>query len=161
MGDRLAAFEAASRLGLDADAEDLAIVLCGSKSAIPFFARVCTALDIPFLVLHDEDIYPVDGDDVQRASIEAENQIAETKNEEIMKATNNVTRIFVVRPSLEAALGIGRSARDKPQRVLEALQASPPDDFPFPLRGAVEALFAERQEQDSVEVGRPTRDRED
>lgn len=142
-GDRLAALDAAERMGYDLDAEDLAIVMCGSKSAIPFFARVCSALSIPFLVLHDEDIYPAEGGGEQQARVERENEYASTANDEIMAAAVEEGRVFVLQPSLEGALNISRNARDKPSRVVEAMKNRSPNEFPDELRKAIEALFAE------------------
>ena len=52
--DQLAASHVAKHLGRDIDAEDLAIVNCGGKSSVPFFARLCHALGVPFVVLFDE-----------------------------------------------------------------------------------------------------------
>ena len=44
---------------------------CGSKSEIPFMARICRALKIPVLSLHDEDLHEGTGDENTRAKIEA------------------------------------------------------------------------------------------
>jgi acetaldehyde dehydrogenase (acetylating) len=49
-GDAAAAKLCAAGLGLDLDAEDLSVVECGGKSAIPFIASVCRALAIPYCV---------------------------------------------------------------------------------------------------------------
>ena len=44
-----------SALGYDADREAISIVECGGKPNIPFFARICNAIGIPFVVVHDSD----------------------------------------------------------------------------------------------------------
>lgn len=144
--DRLAALSIAERMGHDPDAEDLAIVACASKSNIPFFARVCTALAVPFIVLHDEDVYPPQGDEDEWTRIELENGRAEKRNAEIVAAAGGPDRIFLFRPTLERALGIGRQASDKPRRVVESLKAIALDDVPEPLLNAVSALFAEQRD---------------
>jgi predicted ATP-dependent endonuclease of OLD family len=59
-GDRLAVKEVAEKLSIDLDAEGLSVIDCGGKNAIPFFARLCRSLRIPFVVLHDLDIYEGD-----------------------------------------------------------------------------------------------------
>jgi hypothetical protein len=128
----------AERLGHDPDAEDLAIVACGTKTAIPFFARVCSALSIPFVVLHDGDVYPDAESDGARTQ---QNELESKKNAAI--AEGSAGRVFVLEPTLEAALGIGRTAKDKPRRVLDACQDTPLEGLPAPLVKAVEALFAE------------------
>jgi putative ATP-dependent endonuclease of OLD family len=73
-GDQLAVRLAAEQLAVDLDAEDLAVVECGSKSSIPFFAKVCLAFGIDFVVLHDEDIYAEEGDAEASAKIRAQNE---------------------------------------------------------------------------------------
>jgi putative ATP-dependent endonuclease of the OLD family len=68
-GDRLAVLLTAERLNYDLDAEDLAVVHCGTKTAIPFFARTCRALGVDFCILHDEDLVEEEGDEKRRAHI--------------------------------------------------------------------------------------------
>lgn len=141
-GDRLAILLVAERLGFDLDAEDLAVVVCGAKSAIPFFSRICSALEIPFWVLHDEDILPDEGDDEQRAKIRLQNAQAKRENQEIRNVVEDAGKIFMLVPSLEGCLGIGRGAAEKPRRVVEALQAIDTAELPGPLRAAVDGLMA-------------------
>jgi putative ATP-dependent endonuclease of the OLD family len=70
--DQLAASEVARRLGHDVDAEDLAILNCGGKSGIPFFARLCRALGVPFVALFDDDIWPTPNDGSNFEKVEKE-----------------------------------------------------------------------------------------
>jgi hypothetical protein len=42
-------------LGHDLDREGITIVACGGKSNIPLFARVCRAVRVPFVAVHDRD----------------------------------------------------------------------------------------------------------
>jgi putative ATP-dependent endonuclease of the OLD family len=142
-GDRVAVLDVAARLGFDPDAEDLAVVMCGSKSTIPFFARVCKALGVPCFILHDEDVYPTNETTEENGYVERENRRSEAVNAEIRKAAGEDSRIFAIQPSLEGALGISRKAKDKPKRIVGALQKLSLDELPVVLRSAVEALFAE------------------
>jgi putative ATP-dependent endonuclease of the OLD family len=141
--DRLAILHTAKRMGHDPDAEDLAVVVCGTKTAIPFFARVCAALEIPFFVLHDEDVYPHPDDEEKRRKLEQQNAAARNLNEEIIKSVGDTSRIFLASPTLEALLGVGRSAGDKPRRVVQALDVLDLSRVPQPVQLAIEALFAE------------------
>lgn len=146
-GDRLGALYVAERLGEDLDAEDLAVVECGSKSSIPFYAHVCTALGIPFVVLHDEDVREVpEGEHPEPAKAkdsERENERERERNAEIREAVGDAQRLFLLSPSLEEALGIGRGAKDKPRRVVEELEDLEHDNLPQPLIEAVRALTRE------------------
>ena len=92
-----------SALGYDADREAISIVECGGKPNIPFFARICRATGIPFVVVHDSDrrssgrLAPAD---------QALNAlIAETAGEE---------RVIVLEPDFEAAAGL---VGHKPERA--------------------------------------------
>jgi len=59
-GDRIAALMMAEKLNVDFDAESIAVIDCGGKAGIELVLLVCKALEIPFIVLYDEDIWPVD-----------------------------------------------------------------------------------------------------
>lgn len=136
--DQVAARHVAGTMGVDLDGENLAIVACGGKASIPFFARFLRALAIPLTVLHDEDVY--DESDAPPQLI-ADNKNNDRINRDIQAAVGDATRIFVVKPTLESALGVGRKATDKPLAVLRALQSSLDDDLPQPLRNAVAQLI--------------------
>jgi len=138
--DRLAVLMTAQRLNLDLDAEDLAVVPCGTKTAIPFFARTCRALGVEFCVLHDEDVLLEQGYEPQRTQIRRENAKATKLNETIRDTAGPGTDVFVLKPSLEQCVAVGRGASQKPRRVVEALDALETVDYPQPLRDAVAAL---------------------
>ena len=138
-GDVAAASLCAADLGLDPDAEDLSIVECGGKSAIPFVASVCRALAIPYCVLHDEDVWPLPEDPTRASRVQSENDAATRLNGEIAAAVDSAD-LFVMRPSLEAELGISRHAKEKPRLVAERLEALPRDQWPPALTQAVQAL---------------------
>lgn len=139
-GDRLAVLLTAERLNQDLDAEDLAVVPCGTKTAIPFFARTCRALGVDFCILHDEDLLPEEGDEQRRAQIRKDNANAARLNKEIREMAGEQANVFMLQPSLEQCVAVGRSASQKPRRVIEALGVLETEGFPQPLRDAVAAL---------------------
>jgi putative ATP-dependent endonuclease of OLD family len=146
-GDRIAALIVAENVELDVDAEAVAVVDCGGKAGIELVVGVCRALDIPFVVLHDEDIWPTNqvSDSEKQRKQEKENKTAQEANERIKRAVGDDDWIFIISPSLEAVLNISRDARDKPRRIAEALQSisldNPPPDL-LPLIDAVKAVAA-------------------
>ena len=139
-GDQLAVRLTSDRLSVDLDAEDLAVVECGSKSSIPFFAKVCLAFGIDFVVLHDEDVYPEPGEAPANARMRAQNHDHRRVNADIASLATGANQLFVISPSLEGVLGIGRSATDKPRRVAEAIGQLPDGSLPAELTRAVTAL---------------------
>ena len=140
-GDRIAALLVAEKLKLDLDAECVTIVDCGGKSGIELVLRVCRALGIPCVVLHDEDVWPTDGiaDAEKKRKVEEENDAERARNERIRQAAGD-TPVFVVAPTLEAALGIRRNATDKPRRVAEAVAGIDGNAVPVELRPLLEAV---------------------
>jgi putative ATP-dependent endonuclease of OLD family len=145
-GDRVAALIVAEKLGFDTDAEALAIVDCGGKAGIELIVGVCQALSIPFFVLHDEDVWPIDQDASieTKGKLEEENRSAAQMNDRIRKAVGNDTKLFIVRPTLEQVLGIGRDAKDKPRRIAEELQkvdVQKPGESLGPVVNAVQAMW--------------------
>jgi hypothetical protein len=139
-GDVAAASLCAAGLGLDPDGEDLSIVECGGKSAIPFVASVCRALGIPYCVLHDEDVWPVPENPARASRVQSENEAATRLNGEIAQAAADSAGLFLMCPSLEAELGISRHAKEKPRLVAERLDAIPRDQWPPALTLAGQAL---------------------
>lgn len=139
-GDMLAVRLVAKKLDLDLDAEGLSVVPCGGKNAIPFYARMCNSLGIPVLVLHDTDIYAAAGGEELPKWQAEENSKAPKENSEIASAIGDAARVFTVEPCLEAALGIGRSASDKPMKVVNALDGRTVEQMPDGLVQAVKAL---------------------
>lgn len=145
-GDRVAALIVAEKCGLDVDAEAFAFVECGGKAGTELIVGVCRALDIPFVVLHDEDIWPTNqiGDAEKRNKQKEENRAAQEANARIRKAVGDDARLFIISPTLEQVLGISRDARDKPRRIAEALQGvdvhNPPKEL-HPLIDAVKATM--------------------
>jgi putative ATP-dependent endonuclease of OLD family len=145
-GDRIAALMIADKLGFDPDAEGVTIVDCGGKSGIELVLRVCQAVGITCTVLHDEDIWPTDSiaDPERRVEQAAENANEKDKNDRIRAAAGQAP-VFVISPSLETVLGIGRNASDKPRRIAEAMTSVQVDTVPDklqPLMAAVRGVAA-------------------
>lgn len=140
-GDRIATLLLLEKLRFNPDAESIAVVDCGGKSGIELVARVCKALNIPFVVVHDEDIWPIndDANDELRRKQEEENEREKQINENLRKLIGN-ERFFVISPSLENALGISRNASDKPRRVAEALNSLEIENVPDQLQPLLNAI---------------------
>jgi predicted ATPase len=112
-------------LGRDPDREGISIVECGGKPNIPLFARICEAVGVPYLVVHDRDALP------GREPIHAERAV----NAEIARVAGP-ERTLVLEPDFEAVAGLeGRShkperawrsfaveGRPVPERLAEAVQ---------------------------------------
>jgi len=142
-GDRLAAEFIAHELDLDLDAESLSVIPCGGKTAIPFFGRMCRALGIPCVVLHDEDLHTADSDEPLSKRQLEDNARAPQQNADIEDAVGEPSVVFKMQPSLEATLGIGRDASHKPTKVVQRLTELGLKGAPQGLVDAVRALAEE------------------
>lgn len=153
-GDRIAALMVAEKLGHDPDAEGIAVVDCGGKTGIELVARVCRSLEIPFVVVHDADIWPVEAgtDDEKSTKQQKENAAEKQKNKRIQEAAGPNDKVFVVSPSLEAALEISRDASDKPRRIAEALTSVDVLNPPGELKPLVDGV------RRAMQIGEPNTD---
>ncbi len=147
-GDKIAALLLTEKLGIDPDSEAIAVVDCEGKAGIELFIQVCKALEIPFRVVHDEDVWHVDehADEEVRRKQERENEAEKLKNQRILNAIGDGKYLYVIRPSLEAALQIGRNATDKPRHIAEKLEHMSIDQLPeglMPLLKALKSLSGE------------------
>lgn len=152
--DRVGALLVAEKLEVDVDGEGVAIVDCGGKNGIPLVARVCRSLEIPFAVLHDDDIWPVEKVE-NKTKQEEENRSADADNRRIADAVGKKELLFVAKPTLEAMLGIGRSAKDKPLKVVEKLRDMKLSEIPQPLVDAVKSVLPAEKPQSSEAKSQP------
>jgi putative ATP-dependent endonuclease of OLD family len=146
-GDRVAALMIAEKLGLDVDGEAIAVVDCDGKAGIELVVGVCRALDIPLVVLHDEDVWPIDQPGIvkkesRQRTVEQENEEARRMNQRIRAAVAKDSCLFLLTPSLEAVLAIGRNASEKPRRIAEVLQGIDITNSPEELRPLLDAVKA-------------------
>ena len=106
-------------LGYDADREAISIVECGGKSNIPLFARICDAVGVPFVAVHDRDAEP--GEEPIHAERLLNALIAETVGPE---------RTVVLEPDFEGATGV---VGHKPERAWRRFAEGGAEAVPEPL----------------------------
>jgi AAA domain, putative AbiEii toxin, Type IV TA system len=92
-------------LGHDPDREAISIVECGGKPNIALFARICDAVGVPYLVVHDRDAPP------GREPIPSERAV----NAEIAR-TAGPERTIILEPDFEAVAGLAGQSH-KPERA--------------------------------------------
>ena len=108
-------------LGHDVDREAISIIECGGKPNIPFFARICRAAGIPFVVLHDSDRKTSGRLAPAEQALNA--LIAETAGEE---------RVIVLEPDFEAVAGLA-GRRNKPEHAWREFAERAASQMPGPL----------------------------
>jgi predicted ATPase len=109
-------------LGHDADRAGITIVECGGKPNIPVFARVCNAVRVPYLVVHDRDA------PAGRQPIAAERAL-----NALIGQLAGRGRTVVLEPDFEGVAGLrGHSI----ERVYERFSRVAADDVPEQLARA-------------------------
>ena len=119
-----------SALGYDVDREAITIVDCGGKPNIPLFIRVCRAVRVPCVAIHDRD-----------APLEREPSRSERAlNAEILALAGG-DATFELAPDFEAVAGL-RGHRHKPTRAFQHFSRIERGAVPPVLRSAVETAVA-------------------
>jgi hypothetical protein len=119
-----------SALGYDADREAISIVECGGKPNIPLFARICRAVGVPFVVVHDSDRRESGRFAPAERALNA--LIAETAGEE---------RVIVLDPDFEAVAGLVGHSR-KPERAWREFAARGSGEMPGELVRTAELVLS-------------------
>ncbi|HEU6444475.1 MAG TPA: TOPRIM nucleotidyl transferase/hydrolase domain-containing protein [Gaiellaceae bacterium] len=113
---------------MDPDREAISVVDCGGKSNIPLLGRICRAVGVPFVAVHDRDAM------AGREPIAAERAL----NELIAEVASPVAT-FVLEPDFEGASGLqGHNA----ERAWRHLSSLPLADMPAPLLRAAQLAIA-------------------
>lgn len=117
-------------LGHDADREAISIVECRGKSGIPFFSRICRAIGLPVVAVHDRDAGP------GRMPIPAEQAL-----NQLIAATVGREHTIVLEPDFEGVTGLAGHSR-KPERAWRRFAALPASEMPAALVRAVELAIS-------------------
>jgi hypothetical protein len=116
-------------LGHDPDKERISIVECGGKGNIPLFGRICKAVGLPFVAVHDRDA-PA-GTEPSDAERQLNALIAEVAGDDRVELA----------PDFEGVAGI-HGDRRKPARAWRWFAQLGPDAVPEPLARVVERAVA-------------------
>jgi hypothetical protein len=117
-------------LGYDADREAITIIDCGGKPNIPLFIRICQAVRISCVAIHDRDAPP------GRRPSRADRAI----NAEIATLAGPGATVELA-PNFEAVAGL-RGRRHKPARAFQHFSHVARENVPPGLRQAVESVVA-------------------
>lgn len=105
-------------LGSDPDREAISIVECGGKPNIPLVARICRAVGVPFLVVHDRDA------PAGRQPIAAERAL-----NTLIAETAGAEPTIVLEPDFEGVAGLSGHRR-KPERAWQRFTSLPASELP-------------------------------
>jgi predicted ATP-dependent endonuclease of OLD family len=118
-------------LGIEPDKEGIVILECGGKGNMPFFARVCNACAVPYVVVHDRDAPK------GQRPVESERVV----NQQIRDVAGK-RRTVLLTPDFEAVSGVSSRGRGrKPRKAYRHYSGN--GSVPEPLRLAVEKVVRE------------------
>lgn len=117
-------------LGHDHDREAISIVECGGKPNIALFARICEAIRLPYLVVHDRDAPP------GKQPIPSERAV----NAAIVAVAGR-ERVIELAPDFEAVASL-RGHAHKPERAWRSFAGIAPEQVPTALADAVRRILA-------------------
>ena len=116
-------------LGHDPDGEQISIVECGGKTNMPLFIEICRRARVPFVVVHDSDLWP------EREPLEDN-----LRMNALIRRLAGARRTVVLEPDFEGVAEFhGRGP--KPERAWSRLADLGPDELPEPLVRAVRLVL--------------------
>jgi predicted ATP-dependent endonuclease of OLD family len=116
-------------LGRDHDREAISIVECGGKPNMPLFARVCEAVGVPYVLVHDRDA------PAGRRPIASERAVNAA-----IAAVAPPERVVVLEPDFEAVAGLHGHSH-KPERAWRSFGSARLPDIPEPLLAAARRVL--------------------
>ncbi|MBN2491311.1 MAG: AAA family ATPase [Planctomycetes bacterium] len=127
------------KMGHDPNRLGISVVEVGGKTKIPLFAKVCQAMEIPFVVLADHDVRDIDASwSDKRQNEEADrNRKHERWNRDTELACQEGA-LFWAKPDLESELGLPREESEKIDRAFEWIAGVTPEQLPGVLRDPIE-----------------------
>jgi putative ATP-dependent endonuclease of the OLD family len=128
--ERLALPLAFKALAHDVNRLGLSVVAVGGKTKFPLFVRVLKALNIPYVVLADQDIKPVDESlsAKRQCKINEDNRKHERWNADIETACD-AGRLFWMNPDFESEYGLPKNESEKLDKALEFFVSACAEDI--------------------------------
>jgi hypothetical protein len=117
-------------LGHDVDQEAISIVECGGKPNIPLFGRICRAIGIPFVVVHDSD-----------RKTSGRLASADQALNALIAKTAGAGHVVVLDPHFEAVAGLA-GRRHKPEHAWRQFAERDADEMPAELVRAAELALS-------------------
>ena len=128
--------------GVDPNRLGISVIECQGKTKIPLFAKILASLEIPFFVMHDDDIVEPDPawNESRQANARASNKNHTFWNKAIADQITDKASLFILKPHIEGLCGLPAGGETKLQQAVELFSNRPYQDVPQSLRLVVEAL---------------------
>ncbi len=119
-------------LGHDINKLGISVIDCGGKTKIPLFIKVCQSIEIPFKVVADVDVIPIDTkwDEEKKKKQEQENNKQKRWNQDIQDTAQDKMGIYWLDPDIEAVCKLPRKSATKIDRAYEMFSTIRTDQIP-------------------------------
>lgn len=130
-------------MGVDVNRASISIIECQGKTKIPLYAKILTALEIPFVVVHDEDILVVDTTWTKehQEKVRENNKQHTDWNRAIAGAVADPKLICVLKPSFEGVCGLPKREDTKLQQAVTKFSALALKDIPAEILASAKLLL--------------------
>ena len=128
-------------LGYDINRLGISVVEVGGKTKFPLFVQVLNALKIPYAVLADHDVKPVDAElpeSVNRETV-LDNAKHERWNKDIEDVSENGS-LFWMKPNFESELELPKTESEKIDKAMDKFAHATMKDLPKSLTAPIEFL---------------------
>jgi predicted ATP-dependent endonuclease of OLD family len=130
-------------LGSDINKLGISVIECGGKTKIPLFIKVCRAIELPFYVVVDEDIHPIDPSwPEKRQTAQKEDNAKHARwNKAITETISEKDKISWYSPDIEAICDLPRNSSTKIDRAYEMFVNIKSDHVPEGIKGVIERVI--------------------
>ncbi|MGE5487016.1 MAG: ATP-dependent nuclease [bacterium] len=130
-------------LGIDVNRDAISVVECQGKTKMPLFAKILSALHIPFAIVHDDDTQDINPDwtESRKENTRRHNTNHRRWNAQIAEAVGDPSRVFVLSPTFESVCGLPSREESKLQQALELFSNMQKDAIPVEIRKPAERLL--------------------
>ncbi len=128
-------------LGHDLNRLGISVVEVGGKTKLPLFAKVCSAMGIPFAVLVDHDVKGIEAawSEELRKKTHERNKKHQAWNRDIEAACPGEV-LFWMRPDLETELGLPHDEAEKVDQAFRRFSGAMAEAIPDALRKVIEKV---------------------
>src|SRR5205823_5295988 len=122
----------------------ISVIECQGKTKIPLFAKILSALKIPFVVVHDEDIQDINAEWSEKRQDEVRKKNSDHRkwNQQIADAVGDPSRVLILAPTFEDICSLPHREDTKLQQALELFSGVTADGLPAKIKQAAERLLA-------------------
>jgi len=130
-------------LGFDINKLGISVIECGGKTKIPLFIKVCQAIELPFYVVVDTDIHPINPNwpEKRQATQKEDNAKHARWNKAIADTLPKENKVTWCSPDIEEICGLSRNSSTKIESAYEMFTGIKVDKVPDEIKDVIEKVI--------------------